>query len=177
MPVQVQLGEYSLPTGTREVLMAARTTDRALWFPHPNQRAFITWAPEPSPSGFEDEEDVETAPWVKTLTKTGTGMRLATRQVVERLESDAAQDDYELVRPVHCQTCRDPVPDTELVESAVLSDSFCSACCLHECEYYLGEPLTPTRTRDVYPHPLHHVYWAALGVEYADSHLPRWTDE
>lgn len=173
---QLELAEFGLPDEIRHVLGTLRATQHTLWFPHENQRAFITWAPEPSPAGTEDATDAADAPWVKTLTRTATAMRLTTRQVVDRLRADSAEFDTALVRPVRCSTCRDPVPDTELVASASVAESFCSACCMHEVEHELTEPPTPTHSADVYTHPLLHAHWTRQNADRADAHLPRWSD-
>ncbi|RXK48034.1 hypothetical protein [Halorientalis pallida] len=155
----------------RAVIDQLRSSDDMLWFPHEDQRAFVYYDP------VDDEKQEETSPpWVRLQTRVDGSDRLTTPKVVSLIEAAASEFTHEIVTPVRCSTCLDPVPDTELVESNSLPETFCSATCLHECEDALEEPLTPTNTRTPYTSPLLRVQWDEDDVDFADAHLPRWSE-
>lgn len=172
MSPQRQLTEFAVTGDPQEVIDQLRTSDDMLWFPHENQRAFIYYDPQAN-----DEDPEETPPpWVRLQTQVDCSTRLPTARVVELIEADAPEFAHEIVTPVRCSTCLDPVPDTELVASNSLPETFCSATCLHDCENALDEPLTPTNARTAYTSPLLRVQWDEADVDFADGHLPRWSE-
>jgi hypothetical protein len=169
---QLQLGEYALPRDVQQILRRLRTSQALLWFPDDDQRVFVRWTPRPQD---RPDSDSQTAPWVKSVATAPGEQRLTTAQVVDRLRAPSDVYRYELVTPPRCPACNRPVWDSHALDSAHLSGAFCSPECLHETEFHLGEPLTPTHTSTAFTHPLQHVQWDARGATRADADRPRWS--
>lgn len=176
---QSQLQEYAVPGHAGDVLKELRKdSGRALWFPDEKQRVFV-WHDRRSPGALENDVDVDPAPWVKSQGGDAARQRLSLEQLVDRLLY--AQDDpelapeyeYELVTPTWCSGCQQPIVDGHEVESVHdwLTDTFCSAYCLHEAEHELNaDGLSPTVDHTDYATVHVRVSWPD-DADRVDAHL------
>lgn len=161
---QVQLEEFAARGDTARHLDTARTGGVALWFPHPEQRVLVYFAPR------DNDNDADAAPWWEQPVGEQSGERLETQEVVDRLDADDAQHDFALVAPKRCAACRCLVPPSCLIESASLPEHYCSASCMHEMETHLGKSLTPTTAYTKFTSPLLRVEWEETNPDRADAH-------
>jgi hypothetical protein len=158
---QVPLTDFSPQGADHPALDLARRNGAALWFPHPDHDVLVTFDPTES----DDNAD---ASWVEQPVGEQHSERLTTREVVERLTDDDPVNDVAVVEPATCGACFRLVPPTCTIDSASLTEHFCSASCLHEMETHFEEPLTPTEEYTKFTHPMLRVEWTENNVSKAD---------